>query len=48
MDAIKPLLANWNWGHILKDVVPDLKKLGVGDEQIELGLVENQKRFFGY
>jgi phosphotriesterase-related protein len=47
-DAIKPLLANWNWGHILKDVVPDLKKLGVGDEQIELGLVENQKRFFGY
>jgi phosphotriesterase-related protein len=47
-DAAKPLVANWNWGHILKDVVPDLKKLGVSDEQIELMLVENPKKFFGY
>lgn len=43
-----PLIANWNWGHILKDVVPDLKKLGVSDEQINMMLVENPKRFFEY
>ena len=47
-DAAKSLLANWNWGHILKNVVPDLKKLGVSDEQIELMLVENPRRFFGH
>jgi phosphotriesterase-related protein len=47
-DAAKPLIANWNWGHILKDVVPGLKKMGVSDEQIELMLVENPKRFFGH
>ncbi|MGI6551002.1 MAG: phosphotriesterase family protein [Syntrophomonadales bacterium] len=47
-DAAKPLVADWHWGHILKDVVPDLKKLGVSDEQIDMMLVENPKRFFGY
>ena len=48
VEAVKPLLVNWNWGHIMKDVLPDLKKLGVSDEQIELMLVENPKRFFGH
>jgi phosphotriesterase-related protein len=35
-------------GHILQDVVPRLKKMGISDEQIDLMLVENPKRFFGY
>lgn len=47
-EAALPLIANWNWGHILKDVVPDLKKFGVSDEQIQMMLVENPKKFFGY
>ncbi len=43
-----PMVANWHCGHILQDVVPDLKKMGVSEEQIELMLVENPKRFFGH
>jgi phosphotriesterase-related protein len=46
--SVQPLVANWNWKHIFKDVVPDLKKLGVSDEQIQMMLVENPKKFFGY
>jgi phosphotriesterase-related protein len=46
--SVQPLVANWNYGHILKDVVPDLKKMGVSDEQIQMMLVENPKQFFGY
>ena len=47
-DAVKPLLVNWNWHHVLQDVVPNLKKMGISDEQIHLMLIENPRRFFGY
>ncbi|MGE5545203.1 MAG: phosphotriesterase [Bacillota bacterium] len=47
-DAALPLIANWNWANIMVNVVPALKKLGVSDEQINMMLVENPKRFFGY
>jgi phosphotriesterase-related protein len=47
-EAVKLLLGNWNWGHVLKNVVLDLKKMGVSDEQIQLMLVENPRRLFGY
>jgi len=42
------LLANWNWSHIFVNVIPALKKMGVSNEQIDLILIENPKRFFGY
>ncbi len=47
-DVALPLVADWNWENILKNVVPDLIKLGVSDEQIQMMLIENPKRFFGY
>lgn len=47
-DAALPLIANWNWANIMVNVVPALKKLGVSDEQINMMLVENPRRFFGY
>ena len=43
-----PLIENWNWANILENVVPALRKMGVSDEQINLMLVENPKRFFGH
>lgn len=43
-----PLVANWNWANFFVNVVPALKKMGVSDEQLNLILVENPKRFFGY
>jgi phosphotriesterase-related protein len=47
-EAALPLIANWNWANIFANVVPALKEMGLSDEQIELILVENPKRFFGY
>lgn len=43
-----PLIANWNWNNIMANVIPAIKKMGVSDEQINMMLVENPKRFFGY
>jgi phosphotriesterase-related protein len=37
---------NWNYFHILKDVVPALKKSGVTDEQIHAMLVGNPRNIF--
>jgi phosphotriesterase-related protein len=36
----------WSYVHILNDVVPALKELGVTDGQIHTMLVENPRRFF--
>ncbi|HWQ77096.1 MAG TPA: phosphotriesterase-related protein [Syntrophomonas sp.] len=43
-----PLIANWNWNNMMVNVIPALKGMGVSDEQINLMMVENPKRFFGY
>lgn len=42
-----PLIKDWHWGHIIQDFVPLLKQGGVSDEQINMMLVENPRRFFG-
>jgi len=42
-----PLIKDWNWFHIFNDIVPQLKQAGISDEQINMMLVENPKRFFG-
>ncbi len=48
---IKICLARYGgrgYGHILKNFVPRLKKLGITDTQIQTMLVENPKRLFTY
>jgi len=46
-DFIQPLIANWSYTHIFKDIIPQLKQAGVTDAQIGQMLVENPKRIFG-
>ncbi len=43
-----PFLKNQYLGHIHDNVVPDLEKLGITDEQVHMMLVDNPKRFFSY
>ncbi|MGI6513594.1 MAG: phosphotriesterase-related protein [Syntrophomonadaceae bacterium] len=47
-EAALPLIANWNWGHIFKNIIPAFKKAGITEEQIHTILVENPKKFFSY
>jgi phosphotriesterase-related protein len=46
-DLVQALLANWSYSHVFKNVIPEVKKAGVTDEQINKMLVENPKRLFG-
>lgn len=41
-----PLLPNWNYTHIHRDVLPALQNAGVTDDQIETMLVHNPQRYF--
>jgi len=41
------LVARWNCCHVFKHIIPDLKEAGMTDEQINMMLVENPKRFLG-
>src|SRR6266542_1988004 len=45
--AALPLLPNWNYTHIHRDVLPALQNAGVADAQIETMLVHNPQRYFG-
>lgn len=47
-EAALALVADWNWSHVFKDIVPLLKQGGVSDEQINMMLVENPQRFLGF
>lgn len=47
-ESIVPYMKNSYLGHIHDNIVPDLKKMGITDEQIHMMLVENPKRFFSY
>lgn len=47
-EPLLTMMDDWNWENVLKNAVPILKNLGVNDEQINMILVENPKRFFGY
>ena len=37
---------NWHYLHVTRDVVPELQRRGVGDEQVNQMLRENPRRFF--
>lgn len=41
-----PLLPNWTYLHVRRDVVPALQERGVSDSQVEDMLVGNPRRFF--
>jgi phosphotriesterase-related protein len=45
-DFAKPLIANWSYTHIFRNIIPYLKKAGVTDGQINTIMVENPKRLF--
>jgi phosphotriesterase-related protein len=38
--------ANWNYFHILDNVLPALRQAGVSEAQIQAMTVENPRRFF--
>ena len=44
---LMPMMPNWNYLHIQKDVVPALLERGVTQEQVDAMLVANPRRFFG-
>ncbi|MFA5065466.1 MAG: phosphotriesterase-related protein [Dehalococcoidia bacterium] len=46
-DFVKPLLVNWTYTHVCKNIIPQLKDVGVTDEQVNKMLVENPKNLFG-
>lgn len=43
----RKLIANWHPGHLFENIIPALKKGGVSDEQIDMIIRENPRRFFG-
>jgi len=43
---LMPFLPNWNYLHVLRDVVPALLERGVTQEQVDTMLVANPRRFF--
>lgn len=45
-DFVKPLIENWSYTHIFKDILPALKKAGVTEEQVRQMLVDNPQRIF--
>ena len=46
-DFAQPLVANWSYTHIFKNIIPQLKHAGVTDAQVGQMLVENPRRIFG-
>ena len=42
-----PLIANWHPTHLFNNVIPELKKGGITEEQINTILVDNPRRLFG-
>ena len=45
-DFAKPLIANWSYTHIFRNIIPALKDAGVSDDKIDMMLVENPRRLF--
>jgi phosphotriesterase-related protein len=46
-DAVKPLLANWSYVHVFKNIIPALREAGVSENKINTLMVENPRRLFG-
>lgn len=45
-EALATAVPNWNYFHLLKDVVPALRESGVTEDQIHTMLVKNPRRIF--
>ena len=45
-DFVKPLLANWSYAHVFKNIIPALKQAGVSDDKIDTMMVDNPRRLF--
>lgn len=46
-EPAKPLLANWSYTHVFRNIIPALKEAGVSDDKINTMLIENPRRLFG-
>ena len=44
--AFQQVQPNWNFTHISRDVLPELRERGVTDEQITTMLVDTPRRYF--
>jgi phosphotriesterase-related protein len=44
---LMPMMPDWNYLHVQKDVVPALLEAGVAQEQVDQMLIGNPRRFFG-
>jgi phosphotriesterase-related protein len=44
--SVLDMAPNWNFLHISKDVLPALRELGVTEDQIDMLLVDNPRRWF--
>ncbi len=45
-DDFLPLVSDWNPSHLFQKVIPNLKKLGVTDDQIQTIIEDNPRRLF--
>ena len=45
-EAALPLVANWHPSHLFKNIIPELKKGGVTDAQIDAIIKDNPRRLF--
>jgi phosphotriesterase-related protein len=45
-DFARPLIANWSYTHIFRNIVPELKQAGISDDLISQMLVENPRKIF--
>ncbi|MBM3119962.1 MAG: phosphotriesterase [Chloroflexi bacterium] len=46
-ELAKPLLANWSYVHVFKNIIPALKEAGVTDDKVNTMMVDNPRRLFG-
>ena len=45
-DSLNPLIANWSYSHVFKNIIPALKEAGVSDDKINTMMVENPRCLF--
>lgn len=46
-DFVQALIANWSYSHVFKNIIPQIRKAGVTEEQVSKMLVDNPRRLFG-
>ena len=46
LPGVQQMLPRWNYFHILKDVIPALRRKGVTSEQLDIMLVQNPREIF--